>query len=170
MTKFVLLLGIALPLHAIAQNQTDQYTDDVRSIDAIVDAYYDVISGASTDPWQYDRDAFLHAPNAIITRVLEDGSTEIHSLAEEYIPYLLAPKEDIYEVELGREVTQFGQIAQVWSAYELRTDTAVATGMRGVNSIQLHFDQGRWWITSWLTQNESEENPIPNNLLGKNER
>lgn len=113
MTKLILLLGLALPLHALAQATPNQSSDDVKSIDAIVDAYYDVISGASTAPWQYTRDRFLHAPSAIITRVLEDGSTDTHTLAEEYIPYLLVPKEDLYEVELGRQVVQYGQIAQV---------------------------------------------------------
>lgn len=165
MTKLVLLLTIALPIGAFAQNQTHQYADDVQSIDAIISAYYDVISGSSTDPWQYDRDAFLHATDAIITRVLEDGSTDTHTLAEEYIPYLIAPKQDFYEVEVGREVFQYGQMAQVWSAFELRTDPNTSSEIRGVNSIQLHFDQGRWWITSWLTQNESEEHPIPDHLL-----
>ena len=165
MIRVSLLLCLAISSNTLAQNSTATYADDVKSIDAIVDAYYDVISGSSTDPWQHERDAYLHSPKAIITRIGDEGSADTHSLAEEYIPYLLVPKEDVYEVELYREVSDYGQIAQVWSTYELRSAPDTPSDVRGVNSIQLHFDQGRWWITSWLTQYESEEHPIPDQLL-----
>ncbi|WP_197687273.1 hypothetical protein [Aquiflexum balticum] len=44
----------------------DKYGKDVKSIEAIIDAYYEVISGSSKDPWQFERDKFLHSANAVI--------------------------------------------------------------------------------------------------------
>jgi hypothetical protein len=72
----------------------------------------------------------------------------------------LLPKEDFYETELKRKVSQFGNMAQVWSAYEVRTNPEIASNSRGLNSIQLHFENGRWFIDSWTTQMETKSNTI----------
>ena len=143
---------------SFSQNTNQKYAKDVQSIDAIIDAYYEVISGSSNDPWQFERDSYIHAENAIITRLDEDGNAFSHSLEAEYIPLVLAPKEDFYEKELKRSVSQFGNIAQVWSAFEIRTDPEIASGVRGLNSVQLHFEQGRWFIDSWTCEMETAKN------------
>jgi hypothetical protein len=52
-----------------AQTADERYTDDVKSISAIIDAYYDVISGSSQDPWQFERDKYIHSEKAVITRL-----------------------------------------------------------------------------------------------------
>jgi len=154
----MLLLVCSSPLYA--QTTDEKYADDVKSISAIIDAYYDVISGSSQDPWQFERDKYIHSENAIITRLDENGNAQSHSLEAEYIPLALSPKEDFYEIELKREVSHFGNMAQVWSAFEIRTDPNVASGIRGLNSIQLHFEKGRWWIDSWTTEMESDTNSL----------
>ena len=68
-------------------------------------------------------------------------------------------------MELKRKVNQFGNIAQVWSAYEVRADPNKPTNLKGLNSIQLHFGEGRWWIDSWTTQMESDENHLVSEFL-----
>jgi hypothetical protein len=140
------------------QTTNEKYAKDATSIDAIIDAYYDVISGSSNDPWQFERDKYIHSKNAVITRLDENGIAESHALESEYIPLGLLPKEDFYEKELKRDVSQFGNIAQVWSAFEIRTDPKIASDIRGLNSIQLHYENGRWWIDSWTCEMESEAN------------
>ncbi|WP_432410531.1 hypothetical protein [Rasiella sp. SM2506] len=152
---------------SFSQNTNQKYAKDVQSIDAIIDAYYEVISGSSNDPWQFERDSYIHAENAIITRLDEDGNAFSHSLEAEYIPLVLAPKEDFYEKELKRSVSQFGNIAQVWSAFEIRTDPEIASGIRGLNSVQLHFEQGRWWIDSWTCEMETDKNDVVTDFLKK---
>jgi hypothetical protein len=47
------------------------------------------------------------------------------------------------------------------TTYEARDREDGAPIARGINSIQLLFDQGRWWIVSVMWDNETRENPIP---------
>lgn len=163
------LLTIAILFCATIFGQTtnEKYATDVQSIDAIMNAYYDVVSGSSEDPWQFERDRYIHKKNAVITRLDENGNAESHSLETEYIPLALAPKEDFYEKELKRTVSKFGNLAQVWSAFEIRTDPKIASDIRGLNSIQLHFEQGRWFIDSWTCEMENDTNAVVTKFLTK---
>lgn len=149
------------------QSLDEKYGKDVKSLDAIIAAYYDVISGSSNDPWQFERDKYIHAENAVITRLDESGKAESHSLEAEYVPLALSPKSDFYEKELKRKVSQFGNLAQVWSAFEIRTDPNIASDIRGLNSIQLHFENGRWWIDSWTCEMESDKSAVVADFLTK---
>tara|TARA_R110002051_G_scaffold91370_1_gene160673 strand:- start:15435 stop:15941 length:507 start_codon:yes stop_codon:yes gene_type:complete len=150
------------------QSTYTNYAEDVQSIDAIMNAYYDVISGSSNEPWQFERDKFIHSPNARITRLDENGMTDTHVLEAEYIPMGLAPRENFYEKELNRKTTHYGNMAQVWSAFEIRTSPHEPTNVKGLNSIQLHYENGRWYIDSWTAEMESDENKLVSNFL-KNE-
>ncbi|WP_425637904.1 hypothetical protein ACPUEN_00605 [Algoriphagus yeomjeoni] len=96
----------------------------------------------------------------MITRIDENGQAESHALEAEYIPLALAPKEDFYEKELKRKVSQFGNMAQVWSAFEIRTEPEKESTLRGLNSIQLHYENGRWWIDSWTCEMETENSAV----------
>jgi hypothetical protein len=168
MKKITLLTITLLFYYSIfGQTTNTKYAEDVKSIDTIIDAYYDVISGSSNDPWQFERDSYIHSENAIITRLDENGKAESHVLEAEYIPLVLLPKEDFYEKELKRRVSQFGNIAQVWSAFEIRTDPEITTNIKGLNSIQLHFENGRWWIDSWTCEMESDNNSLVTDFLTK---
>jgi len=147
------------------QFNDEKYAEDVKSIDAIIKAYYDVVSGSSEEPWEFERDKFIHSKNAVITRLDESGKAESHTLEAEYIPIGLSPKADFHEKELKRRVSKYGNIAQVWSAFEIRTDPNVESEIRGLNSIQLHFENGRWWIDSWTCEMESEKNNLVKEFL-----
>ncbi|MTE25777.1 nuclear transport factor 2 family protein [Winogradskyella ouciana] len=142
------------------QTNDEKYGDDVKSIDAIINAYYDVVSGSSSDPWEFERDKYIHSEHAVITRLDDNGKAESHTLEAEYIPMGLSPKTDFYEKELKREVSKFGNVAQVWSAFEIRTDPKIESDIRGLNSIQLHYENGRWWIDSWTCEMASDKNSV----------
>jgi hypothetical protein len=164
-----ILLAIALMSYSSLFGQTidEKYAEDVKSIDAIINAYYEVVSGSSNEPWQFERDHFIHSKNAVITRIDENGHAASHSLEAEYIPIGLSPKEDFYEKELKRKVSHFGNIAQVWSAFEIRTNPKIESNIRGLNSIQLHYEKGRWIIDSWTCEMESGRNALVTNFLAK---
>lgn len=161
----LLLLTILISTSVFGQKNEHKYIDDVQSIDTIITAYYDVVSGSSDEPWEFERDQYIHSKNAFITRIDEEGVAETHSLEAEYVPLGLNPKEDFYEKELKRVVSHYGNIAQVWSAFEIRTDPNIETQIRGLNSIQLHFENGRWWIDSWTCEMESENNNLLSDFL-----
>ena len=160
-------IGLLVCSSIFGQTTEEKYREDVQSIETIIDAYYEVVSGSSSDPWQFARDKYIHAKNAVITRLDENGEAESHPLEAEYIPLGLSPKADFYEKELKRKVSQFGNIAQVWSAFEIRTDPNIASNIRGLNSIQLHHENGRWWIDSWTCQMESDANSFVTFFLMK---
>lgn len=170
MNKIILTsLSIIFACNSIfGQTNEEKYAKDVKSIDAIINAYYDVVSGSSNDPWEFERDKFIHSESAVITRLDENGKTESHTLEAEYIPIGLSPKEDFYEKELKRTVSKYGNIAQVWSAFEIRTDPNTESNARGLNSVQLHYENGRWWIDSWTCEMESEESSVVTEFM-KNE-
>ena len=147
------------------QSNDEKYGKDVKSIDAIINAYYDVVSGSRSEPWEFERDKYIHSENAVITRLDENGKAESHTLEAEYIPIGLSPKEDFYEKELKRTVSKYGNIAQVWSAFEIRTDPNTESNIRGLNSIQLHYENGRWFIDSWTCEMESDKNNIVTDFL-----
>ena len=163
----IFIIAFVFTSSLYAQTADERYADDVKSISAIIDAYYDVISGSSQDPWQFERDKYIHSENAVITRLDENGNAQSHSLEAEYIPLALSPKVDFYEIELKREVSHFGNMAQVWSAFEIRTDPNIASEIRGLNSIQLHFEKGRWWIDGWTTEMETDTNSLVSDFLIK---
>jgi hypothetical protein len=162
MNKIILTsISIIFACNSIfGQINEEKYAEDVKSIDAIINAYYDVVSGSSSDPWEFERDKFIHSERAVITRLDENGKAESHTLEAEYIPIGLSPKEDFYENELKRIVSKFGNIAQVWSAFEIRTEPETKSNIRGLNSVQLHFEDGRWFIDSWTCEMESEKSSV----------
>lgn len=165
-TKAIFALSfLSITYASFGQSLDEKYGDDVKTIDAIINAYYGVISGSSDDPWQFERDKYLHASNAVITRLDSSGKAEIHSLEAEYIPMGLNPRESFYEVELKRTVSHYGNMAQVWSAFEVRTDANTPGDVRGLNSIQLHFENNRWYIDNWTVQMEEDGNNLVADFL-----
>ena len=69
-----------------------------------------------------------------------------------------------YESAIVNKVDRFGNIAQVFSSYESRNAPNEKPFARGINSIQLFFDQNRWYVLSILWDEESPTNPLPANL------
>ena len=147
-----------------SQNYPDS---DVSTIEEIIDAYYEVISGPQGFKYDAEKDRFLHAPNAIITRFSDSGEFQRHTLSDEQLSLLEPYLESFYEVEIHRVLEEYGDIAHVWSTFEMRKSEDSDAFMRGINSISLYYKENRWWIASWSTQNEIDgkipEKYLPNN-------
>jgi hypothetical protein len=148
--------------------------DDVESIDAIIAAAYDVISGPAGKKrdWERERSLFISGGRLIPTAA-DAGRNDVDLApqvldVEGYIARVepLFEKKGFYEKEIARRIEQFGQIAHVWSTYESRHDPKDPEPfMRGINSIQLFNDGRRWWILSIYWQHESREHMIPAKYL-----
>ena len=149
---------------------------DVESIDAIIKASYDVISGSKDEARDWDRERSLFHPESrhMPTRMSESGEfvvdvMDVDGFIERAAPYFA--KEGFYEYEIARKTEQFGNIAHVFSTYEWRNAMDGPVGGRGINSFQLLFDGERWWIMSVFWQQESADFTIPSKYLpadGKN--
>ena len=72
---------------------------------------------------------------------------------------------DFYESEVMRKTFRFGDMVAAFSTYEARNKPDEAPIARGINSIQLVFNEGRWWILSVMWDNETKENPVPGEFL-----
>jgi hypothetical protein len=143
--------------------------DDVRSIDAIITALYDVISGPAGQPrnWNRMRSLFIPGGRLMPVNPRPAGGFAVRVLeVNDYIALSGAQLErtGFTEREIARRTDRFGRIAHVFSTYEGRfqTDDRV---IRGINSIQLMHDGTRWWIVSVYWEAEGPENPLPAEYL-----
>lgn len=143
---------------------------DHDSIDSIVHALYDVISGPAGER-DWDRERAMMHPDARLMKTSTDETGEVSILVmnteefrERTTPIL--QENDFYEIEIHKKVDRFGNMAQVFSTYEAKhhpDDTELIK--RGINSIQLYHDGKRWWIMSVLWDDERPDNPMPAEYL-----
>lgn len=144
---------------------------DVASVDAIIKALYDVISGPAGQKRDWNRFRSLFAPGARLmpTGRRPDGVQVMRSLTPEEYATGIGPQLEaggFYEREIGRRLEQFGGIAHVFSSYDSkRLPSDAAPFARGINSIQLVTDGTRWYVLSILWDSERRDNPIPAKYL-----
>jgi hypothetical protein len=146
---------------------------DVESIDAIVAALYDVISGEAGKPRDWNRMRSLFAPEGRLMAVGKrpEGTVVLRTMTvEDYIGRNAKAfaTTGFFEREAARTSEVFGQIAQVFSTYESRHAAGDAKPFqRGINSIQLVHDGKRWWIVNLVWRAEDEGLPLPERYLRK---
>src|SRR5262249_6377487 len=153
----------AKPVAAAAAAPPAARAGDVGSLDAILAALYDSISGPP-GPRDGDRIRSLFHPGA---RLIPCGTTaqdkarglpscRVLSVDEFLKAIERAVKEQgFFEKEIARRVDRFGAVAQVFSTYESRrAETDPQPFVRGINSIQLFFDGKRWWVITIFWDSE----------------
>ncbi len=144
---------------------------DVGSVDGVIAALYDVISGPAGKPRDWNRLRSLFAPQGRLVAVgmRPDGSSPASVMTvDDYIGRVTKPFNDagFYETELARGTDSFGQIVHVFSTYESRHAPADAKPFqRGINSIQLYNDGKRWWIVNLLWHAEGASSALPERYL-----
>ena len=143
---------------------------DVESIDAILAALYDVISGPAGER-DWDRFRSLFAPGATLAPVAprQDGTTMIRVLSvDDYIGVAgeFFRREPFYEVETGRHLERFGNVASAMSGYASRRAPDEEPFSRGVNAITLLTDGTRWYVLSIAWDVDREGNPLPEDFAG----
>jgi hypothetical protein len=147
---------------------------DVDTIDHLVAAIYDVISGPQGDrDWDRLRSLFYRDAH-LIPSGRRDGTVSARILSmEDFIertkPIFL--KEGFYESGISNKVEQYDHMAHVWSTYESRHDKGDKEPFqRGINSFQLMNDGKRWWVVNGYWEAEDKDHPIPSKYLGKADR
>lgn len=144
---------------------------DVATMDGLMAALYDVISGDAGQARDWNRFRSLFWPGAVMvpTGLDKEGHFRAHlSTPDDYVtrnsPYFA--KKAFFEREVARRTERFGAIAQVFSTYESRDARDAAKPFeRGINSIQFLNDGKRWWITSITWSGETPANPLPPEYL-----
>ncbi len=145
--------------------------DDRKAIGAAVDEMYAMISGPKGPrDWSRQANCFHPAARQIRTSLDEIGRPVMKMMSLEQYARDTAPyfaENDFFEVEIGRRIDRFGNIAHVWSAYEARRSPADAEPeRRGINSIQLfRTAEAGWRIVAMIWDNEREGVEVPAELV-----
>ena len=151
---------------------------DVASVDALMMALYDVISGPADEARDWDRLRSLFHPQGRMTPLRPtpisqsafaadvltvDAYTERFEEALAKAPMFQG--KGFYESEAARRTERFGHLAHVWSTYEARTSPDGEPIMRGINTLQLMNDGERWWILNLAWEQETSATPLPEKYL-----
>ena len=144
-------------------------SEDVSTLDGIVKAFYETISGPAGKPRQWARDRTLYiqgvrfvstgVSNGKIVAHVMDHQTYVDRVNDHFV------RQGFFEREIRRVTKTFGNITHVFSAYESRRTLNGPVTERGVNSIELFYDGKRWWIAAAIWDDERPDNPIPKELL-----
>ena len=147
---------------------------DVATMDSIIAALYDVISGPAGQKRNWDRFRSLFVPGARLIPTGRNPQTgEVGSRVrtpEEYITRSapLLEQNGFFEREISRQTEKFGNIAHLFSTYESRHKAEDEKPFaRGINSIQLMNDGKRWWVVTIFWQAEDDKTPLPAEYLRK---
>ena len=131
---------------------------DVATLDAILHAFYETVSGAVGQPRDWDRFRSLLLPGGRLMPIVSvpGGKSSVRFLSTEDFIHRVEPIfeiEDFWERETSRQTETFGHFAHVLSFYDSLRSPNGPPFERSVNSIQLFNDGLRWWIVSvmWNT-------------------
>jgi hypothetical protein len=144
---------------------------DVASLDAILGALYDVISGPAKQQrdWSRMRSLFVPGARLIPTVYRPDSAASVRVMDVEQYISTAGPRLEstgFFEKEIARRVERYGGVVHVFSTYESRRAASDPTPFaRGINSIQALYDGQRWWIVTIYWEGERPNNPIPPGYL-----
>jgi hypothetical protein len=145
------------------------YPKDVQSVDAIIKALYEVISGEAEEPRNWDRFRFLFAKDArLVPTVTNADSTDFTYrilTPEEYITRFSSRKMGFYEWEISRKTEEYGTICHVFTTYATKFKKDGEITNRGINSIQLLKGKNRYYILHIFWGAENLGFPLPEKYL-----
>ncbi len=143
--------------------------EDVATIDGIMEALYDVISGPAGQArnWDRFRSLFLAEARLIPTGFRDGAATASLWTPEDYVAMAGSSLEEngFFEIEIGRVEERFENIAHVFSTYQSRRTADGDVIQRGINSIQLTWDGERWWIVNIMWRGVGPHAEIPAKYL-----
>jgi len=144
--------------------------EDVSSVDGIMKAFYEVISGPAGEARQWSRDRTLYIPGVRFVSMGVNAKGEPLAHVMDHQQFVDSTDTDLtakgfFEWEIHRETKRFGNIAHIFSTYESRITKDGPVIARGVNSIELYWDGQRWWIAGATWDEERKDNPLPKDFL-----
>ncbi len=169
----IIIICFIVTINLQAQENTENFSEKVQSLDSTLETLYGVISGEKGEERNWELFKFLFKPEA---KLIASGKNKEGVFNARYMSpdeYITASgkwliENGFYEKEIHRTVDTFGNITQVFSTYEsFKSKTDKKPFMRGINSIQLLNDGKRWWVINIYWTQETQENQIPKEYLPK---
>ena len=155
-TLFLLLISL---VSTTTWAQGNDYSKDVASVDAIIGALYDVISGEAGEARDWDRFKNLFTADARLIPTSKNQERKISYATLTPTDYTRLFESRVatgfYEKELNRMTDAYGTIVHVFSTYETRESKGGPVTNRGINSIQLLKTHERYYIMNvfWCGEN-----------------
>ncbi|HUL44882.1 MAG TPA: hypothetical protein VLY03_11050 [Bacteroidota bacterium] len=147
---------------------------DFSTLDGIVKALYDSISFPPGKQPNYERMRVLFHKDARLIPPSSEKNGEVCALdletfitkSRESIVVSGLERKGFVETEIARRTQSFGNIVHVFSTYESRSRADdPAPAQRGINSIQIVKELGRFWVMTILWDVERPGHPIPRPYL-----
>jgi len=162
-------IALALILTSNFAFAQKDYSADVKSVDAIIAALYDVISGEPNTPRDWDRFRNLFKPETRLmpTRKTDAGEFTLRALTPDDYVQLFTTRitTGFFERELSRKMETYGTITHVFSTYETKEKKDGLVTNRGINSIQVFYDNHRYYVINIFWCAESMGFPLPEKYL-----
>ena len=151
---------------------------DADTLDHLIAALYDVISGPAGKPRDWDRFRSLFLPEGRLGVIRAEAPASDGKPARKADVVFLTPNDYVtrddpyfkangfFEHGIHNKVEEFGNLISVWSTYESRHAADDAKPFaRGINSLQVVHAQGRYWIASILWDEERPGLTLPDKYL-----
>ncbi len=152
-TSMIASIAVALALPSLVAAQQAARSEDVSTIDGIMTAYYEVVSGPVGEKSDVARDRSLHHPDAWIAIAGADGSGDpvVNVMTLDEFHGENAPRQTAFwEWETDRVERRSGNMVSVWSSYAASETPDGEPHTLGVNTLTLFWDGARWWIMNWM--------------------
>jgi hypothetical protein len=172
---FIVLVSTAFTFKEVNQQEEKQnYTNDTKSVQNILDAYYDCISGPIGKKRDFERLKNLFHPDARL--IYSNWSNEtgkayllVFKTVDEFISKLgYLDKKGFYEHEVSNITHSFSSVTQVFSTYRFRVEDKSIPNGQGITSYDIFYDGERYWILSMFWAAENQKYKIPEKYLKKN--
>jgi hypothetical protein len=139
---------------------------DVRTVNSVVLATYDSISGTKSHGPDLRRFESLFTPEARLIDVsYRNGKPAmvVRTIQEfvEAVSKLPANGPRRYEWEIARRTETYGNLVQVWSTNKYGKVGEPKPAGYGINSITLAWDGTRWWIIAVTWKNQTPGQLVP---------
>lgn len=182
LTAATLLLAassLLVPGRAGAQSESAPRPEDVASPEAIVAAAYEAIARRPGEDFNWQPGLYLPSARLIPNTEQTGGEFLVLSPEEfrqwvdafyaEHTPIGGPDDKGFQEEQVHAVVERYGDIAHVMSTYQKHYWGSEEILGRGINSFQLVYNDGRWWIASIIWDEESGAGPVPAKYLPQSE-
>lgn len=167
------LPAIALALAVAPATGQSARPDDVASPEAIVAATYESIARAAGADFDWPRFRSLFHPSAQLIPSTEQRGGALDVLTVDGfidwidgVTQIGGPNDQGFSEDGIHDVVErYGDIAHVFSTYEKHLYGQTENLGRGINTFQMVWNAGRWWILSIAWDEEIGAGPIPSKYL-----
>ncbi|WP_196893160.1 hypothetical protein [Aureivirga marina] len=173
MKKLILFICLSFFFSNLKAQEKD-YSAYTKDINSTINTLYEVISGPAGKKRDWNLFLHLYHPKAnlihsVRSKTGKDSLVFISPREFSETHGIWMEKNGFFEREIHRTQNVFGTNAQVFTTYEIRmTKEQEKPTLRGINNIQLYYENGRWYVLTVYWLRETAENPIPKEYLPKN--